>query len=131
MYVVDQFGDLPNVSGKPASELSAKVLDETNDFLLSEKLRRQDAIAKTTLPSSEDRLSCHATGKTQKPISDTMATGRKIESPAAPVKAPNSQPLFSDDVPDAANLAWKIYWTARIPAVMACPPERRSTKHLV
>ncbi|KAI0898144.1 hypothetical protein F4806DRAFT_507754 [Annulohypoxylon nitens] len=123
---LDQFGDLPNVSGKPASELSAKVLDETNDFLLSEKLRRQDAIAKTILPSSEDRLSCHATGKTQKPISDTMATGRKIESPAAPVKAPNSQPLFSDDVPDAANLGDKKLMNPGLTY-----EERQSRRHIL
>ncbi|XDG01887.1 hypothetical protein ABKA04_001502 [Annulohypoxylon sp. FPYF3050] len=123
---LDQFGDLPNVSGKPASELSAKVLDETNDFLLSEKLRRQDAIAKTALPSSKDRLSCHATGKTQKPISDTLTTGRKIESPAAPVKAPNSQPLFSDDVPDAANLGDKKLMNPGLTY-----EERQSRRHIL
>ncbi|KAI1086891.1 hypothetical protein F5B19DRAFT_497915 [Rostrohypoxylon terebratum] len=74
--VLDPLGDLPGVSDKPGSEPSAKVLDITNDFLMSEKLRRQDAIAETILANSENGLPWHGTRESQKPISDTLTNPR-------------------------------------------------------
>ncbi|KAI1205994.1 uncharacterized protein F4807DRAFT_470568 [Annulohypoxylon truncatum] len=101
---LDMSSDLPYVADKHTSDPTTKVLDRANDFLVSEKMRRQDAATNATMARAEDRSSRHEIVLAQRPINNTLVTKRKTERPISLVRDTELQPLFSDDVFDVANV---------------------------
>ncbi|KAI1462504.1 hypothetical protein F4805DRAFT_474421 [Annulohypoxylon moriforme] len=99
---LDVPGDIPHMADKYMPGPAAKVLDRANDFLVSEKMRRQDAATNATLTYSKDRLARHTMSVAQRSNNDALVAKRKTEYPIAPGDT-GSQPLFSDDEFDAAH----------------------------
>ncbi|KAL7625607.1 hypothetical protein AAE478_004827 [Parahypoxylon ruwenzoriense] len=76
-----------------------KILDNNNDFLISEKIRRHAAANTSTVHARDKQLRY-----TEMPSRHTFATGEKSEGPTAPTGDTTLQPLFSDDVSDASDI---------------------------
>lgn len=89
-------GDPSRDKDQHGSKHAAKILDNDNDFLVSEKIRRQDAATK--LNSLHTNRRRHArTGD------DALATEKAPGTPIGPPGGVALQPLFLDDVFDTSD----------------------------
>ncbi|KAH9999250.1 hypothetical protein F4779DRAFT_162442 [Xylariaceae sp. FL0662B] len=73
-----------------------KILDEDNDFLMSEKIRREDAVTSANAAHAEIRRPRRAWAATREGDHEALAAAAHV---GGTNPWPRPQPLFSDDIP--------------------------------
>ncbi|KAI1414233.1 hypothetical protein F5Y13DRAFT_197689 [Hypoxylon sp. FL1857] len=86
----------------------SKILDNDNDFLLSEKLRHNDAVVKASMTRPEGRRPHRERAVSPRPAKNALAKDRKAEISRATPDDTKPQPLFSDDVYDISDMNGKV-----------------------
>ncbi|KAI1391280.1 uncharacterized protein F4822DRAFT_180280 [Hypoxylon trugodes] len=97
--------DLPHDMEPSKSSPSALVLDNRNDILISEKIRKHEAIVNIEMAYQKGRRSRH--GALTVPRGLGKSPVATVDKPAGGIEL-NTRPLFSDDIPDVSTLDDKV-----------------------
>ncbi|KAI1133886.1 hypothetical protein F5Y05DRAFT_406901 [Hypoxylon sp. FL0543] len=92
--------------GRPSS--MARILDNDNDFLMSEKIRRNTAASKATIVRPERRRAHYERALSPRPSKNVSVEGREAAAPKALPKDAKLLPLFSDEVYDIPGINGEV-----------------------
>ncbi|KAI1771781.1 hypothetical protein F4818DRAFT_189466 [Hypoxylon cercidicola] len=116
----------------PGQDALTGHLDNDNDFLVSERIRRQDVASNLSSPRLGGRRSPHAKVTNPKPNEEILATKKEAEPPTATVSARSTEmrPLFSDDI-FTSDTGGKVELETRESTTRKMQPSRRILENLL
>ncbi|CAJ2507988.1 Uu.00g091740.m01.CDS01 [Anthostomella pinea] len=80
-----------------------KILDSTNDFLMSERFRRTDAVARASATDLRGRRQGRPREATRSPRSDSTTMDKTVAPRPGQASVGTTRPLFCDDIPRPAG----------------------------